>query len=287
MKLLNSLLVCFAAGLVSVIAEAADEPQVVPLWSSGAPGFESRRDEPEQAQDYWVKNIHNPSLTVFLPPKEKATGAAVVICPGGGHRELVFNAEGRDAATFLNDLGVAALVLKYRLAREKGSPYKLNEHVPQDGRRAMRVARNHAAEWGFDPNRIGMLGFSAGGEVVSMIAYDPAPGDPAAADPVEHENGRPDFQILIYPGPVGVPNTVPADAPPALFIVANDDRGHVEPIVDLLGKYRAAGAPVEVHIFARGGHAFNMGKRSDLRTLRNWPARMADWLADNHILRPE
>lgn len=275
------LLLCLAS-----TAHAA-EPQVVPLWPAGAPGFEERRDEPEQAQDYWVKNIHNPSLTVFLPAKDKATGAAIVVCPGGGHRELVFDAEGREAAEFLNGLGVAVFVLKYRLAREAGSPYKLNEHVPQDGRRAMRLVRSRATEWGVDPHRVGMLGFSAGGEVVSMIAYEPAPGDASSDDAIEREAGRPDFQILVYPGPLGIPATVPADAPPALLVVANDDRGHVEPVVELLSKYRAAGAPVEVHIFSHGGHAFNMGNRSQLRTLRSWPGRMADWLADNRILAAE
>src|SRR5947208_2873307 len=106
-------------GCVAFLAVAGQgQPQVVPLWEKGAPGFESRRNEPEQAKDYWVKNIHNPSITVFLPPKEKATGAAVVIAPGGGHRELVFNAEGRDAARFLSSIGVAAFALKYRLFRE-------------------------------------------------------------------------------------------------------------------------------------------------------------------------
>src|SRR3954453_13364843 len=89
----------------------ADDGEVIPLWPKGAPGFESRRDEPEVARDYWVKNIHNPSLTAFLPPKDKATGAAVIVCPGGGHRELVFNAEGAEAARYLNSLGVAAFAL--------------------------------------------------------------------------------------------------------------------------------------------------------------------------------
>ena len=93
------------------------KPPVVPLWEKGAPGFESRKDEPEQAKDWWVKNVHNPSLTVFLPPKEKATGCAVIVAPGGGHRELVFNAEGVEAAEYLASLGVAAFALKYRLAR--------------------------------------------------------------------------------------------------------------------------------------------------------------------------
>ena len=160
--LLSSLLV----GVMSQLVLAQTTPVVVPLWPNGAPGFENRRDIPEQAKDYWVKNINNPSLTVYLPPKEKATGAAVIICPGGGHRELVFNAEGRQPAEFLNSLGVAAFVLKYRLAREENSPYSLDKHPREDAYRAMRLVRSKAKEYGIDPNRVGMLGFSAGGEVV-------------------------------------------------------------------------------------------------------------------------
>src|SRR5688572_12933474 len=109
-------------------ASLTQTPQVIPLWTSGAPGFESRRNEPEEKKEYWVKNVHNPSLTVFLPPKELSNGAAVVVVPGGGHRLLVFDAEGRDAALYLNTLGVTAFVLKHRLPREEGSPYKLDVH---------------------------------------------------------------------------------------------------------------------------------------------------------------
>src|SRR5690606_12035349 len=171
-----------------------DNPLVIPLWPNGAPGFESKRAEPEEAKDYWVKNIHNPSITVYLPPKDKANGAAVVICPGGGHRILVIDEEGTKAAKFLNSLGVAAFVLKYRLAREDNSPYILDKHAPQDAHRAMRLVRSRANEWNIDPTRVGMLGFSAGGEVVSMVAYQPGAGDPNASDPIEQMSGKPDFQ---------------------------------------------------------------------------------------------
>lgn len=261
------------------------EPTVIPLWANGAPGFESRRNEPEQAKDWWVKNIHNPSITAFLPSKESATGAAVVIAPGGGHRELVFNAEGRDAALFLNKIGVAAFVLKYRLAREENSPYKLDVVVPQDAYRAIRLVRSRASEFGVDPARVGMLGFSAGGEVVSMVAYGKGDGDPAAADPVDRLNGKPNFQMLVYPGPLGIPETVPADAPPAFFVTAIDDGSPATSILGLLTKYRAAKVPAEAHIYAKGGHGFNMGLRSPLATLKGWPQRMADWLADNDWLK--
>lgn len=267
-------------------AHAQTKPLVLPLWTKGAPGFENRRNEPEQVKDYWVTNIHNPSITVFLPPKEKATGAAVIICPGGGHRGLVYNAEGMEPALFLNSLGVAAFVLKYRLSREENSPYSLEKHPRQDAYRAMRLVRSRAKEWGIDPARVGMLGFSAGGEVVAMVAYANGQGDAKAADPIDRLNGKPDFQMLIYPGPLGIPDTINSTAPPAFLLAANNDVCCSEPIVKLLKNYRAAHVPVEVHIYTQGSHGFNMGQRSKLASISTWPQRMADWLADNNILDP-
>jgi acetyl esterase/lipase len=272
--------------LLSAVAFAADTPQVVPLWPNGAPGFEERRNEPERAESYWVRNIHNPSLTVFLPAKEKATGAAVLVCPGGGHKELVFNAEGVEAARYLADLGVTAFALKYRLGREEGSPYKVDKHAREDGLRAMRLIRSRAQDWNLDPKRIGIMGFSAGGEVVSMVAYTPGEGAADAPDPIDRADSRPDFQVMIYPGPLGIPGVIPTNAPPAFLLVANDDGGAARVIAGLFQKMRDAKVPVEAHIFARGGHAFNMGNRSKLATLKGWPQRLADWLGDNNWLAP-
>lgn len=277
---------CILASLLFAFAlPAADEPQQIPLWPNGAPGFEGRRDEPERAQDYWVRNINNPSITVFLPPREKANGAAVLICPGGGFRELVYKAEGVEPAKFFNDLGVAAFVLKYRLPRETNSPYSLQIHPRQDGQRAMRLIRSRAADWNLDPQRIGVIGFSAGGEVEALLVYSPTEGDEHSPDPVERQTSRSDFQIVIYPGPLGVPETLPTNAPPAFFLVANDDDSHVRPVINLMQKYRAAKLPVEVHLYAHGGHGFNMGARSKLTSIKTWPQRMADWMADNGLLQ--
>jgi len=161
---MKTLLAILAAVAMCSTASAQPSPQVIPLWNNGAPGFENRKDLPEQAQDYWVRNVNNPSITVFLPPREKVTGAAVVIAPGGGFRELVFNAEGKQAAEFLNSIGLAAFALKYRLPGEKNSPYTI-ENVRQDAYRAVRLVRSRAKEWNIDSHRVGMLGFSAGGQL--------------------------------------------------------------------------------------------------------------------------
>ncbi len=269
-----------------VFCQSAEPPQQIPLWPGGAPGYESRRNEPEEARDYWVKNVHNPSITVYLPPKEKATGAAVIICPGGGHRLLVYDAEGRDAALFLNSIGVAAFVLKYRLFREDHSVYTLEKEVRQDAWRAMRLVRSRALAWGVDTGRVGMMGFSAGGEVVAQIAYTSGNGDPGAPDPIDRLNGRPDFQVLVYPGPFGIPGIIPAGTPPAFLIAANDDPCCSVPVIKLLEKYHEAKVPVEAHILAQGNHAFNMGKRSGLNSVKTWPQRLADWFADTNLLDP-
>jgi acetyl esterase/lipase len=211
-------------------------------------------------------------------------GAAVIIFPGGGHRLLVFNAEGRDPARFLNSIGVAAFIVKYRLFREDSAIYTFDKQTREDAYRAMRLVRSRAAEWNLDTARIGTLGFSAGGEVAALLAYTPGMGDPAAPDPVDRLNGRPNFQLLVYPGPLGIPATVPANAPPAFLLVADNDQGASPVIVSLLDKYRAAGAPVEAHILSGGNHGFNMGYRSNLKAVKNWPQQMADWLWDMHIL---
>src|SRR5262245_26458646 len=203
----------FALLFFPAVVLAADEPQQIFLWPNGAPGFEDRRNEPERAQDYWVRNIHNPSITVFLPPKEKANGAAVLICAGGGFRELVYKAEGVEPAHYFNNLGVAAFVLKYRLPRETNSPYSLQIHPRQDAQRAMRLIRSRASEWSLDTNRIGVVGFSAGSEIEAVLVYSPPEGDENSSDPIERQTARTDFQIVIYPGPLGVPETLPTNAP--------------------------------------------------------------------------
>lgn len=285
-KLLSFFSVCFLALLaLSPAPVRADEPQVIHLWANGAPGFESRKDEPEKVKGSSVSNVHNPSITVFPAPKDKANGAAVIIVPGGGHRVLGFGGEGVEPAKLMNDLGVTAFVLKHRLPREEGSPYSLDIHPRQDIQRAMRVIRSRAAEWNLDPKRIGVMGFSAGGETVAMLVYSPTAGDEKAADPIDRMNCRADFQISIYPGPLGVPaGPVPADAPPAFFLVANDDQSHVKPVLDQMAKYEEAKRPVEVHLLAKGGHGFGMGTRSKLASVRAWPQRLSEWLADSGIL---
>lgn len=274
------------AWLLAAMAAAAAEPLVVPLWPTGAPGFENVRNEPERIHNGVVQNINNPSLTVFLPPKENANGAAVLIFPGGGFREVVFNSEGVEPARYWNNLGVAAFVLKYRLPRETNSPYDLHIHPRQDGRRAMRLIRSRAAEWGIDPKRIGVMGFSAGGEMASLLVYSPVAGDPDAPDPIDRLDGPSAFQVIVYPGPLGIPDKIAADAPPAFFVIANDDTSHMDGLLSMVREYHQAKRPMEVHIYERGGHGFNMGGRSKLASIRGWPQRLTDWLSDNNILKP-
>jgi acetyl esterase/lipase len=263
---------------------AQSDSLVIPLWASGAPGFENRKNEPEEAKDYWVKNINNPSITVFFPPADIANGTAVLICPGGGFRLLVFKSEGIDPAKYLNKLGITAIILKYRLPREPNSPYSLDKQPAEDALRAMRLVRSHAKEWKIDTSRLGMFGFSAGGEVVDVIAFNSGNGNPQATDPIDRLNGRPDFIIQVYPGPLFIPDFIPPTAPPAFLIAGNEDNCCSVTVISLLEKYRAAKVSVEAHIIAGADHAFNMGYRSNLESVKTWPSLLTNWLLDRKLI---
>jgi acetyl esterase/lipase len=278
---------CILFSTVFCVAQFAiaqqDGNPVIYLWPNGAPGFENKKDLPEEAKDYWLKSVNNPSLTVYPAPKEKATGAAVIICPGGGHRLLVITSEGKEAAEYFNSIGITAFVLKYRLFREENSVYTV-ENTLQDGRRAMRMVRQQAANYNIDTNKIGIIGFSAGGELAAWVALDNPKEQLVKTDAVDNKSCIPNFCVLIYPGPLAVPaDSLAGNTPPLFMAAANDDACCSDPILKITSLYRKAHAKVEMHLFAQGNHAFNMGKRSALKSINAWPQRMADWLQDSGI----
>jgi|HigsolmetaAR202D_1030399.scaffolds.fasta_scaffold18215_2 Esterase/lipase len=292
------LLCClFIAGL-SVGAERGEE---IRLWPNGAPGSEGvtapEVSKPSVSAKYAklpgnYTVTHYPSIYVFLPPKEKATGAAMVVAPGGGHRQLVMEKEGWEVADWLNDQGIAAFVLKYRLARVEGSRYTLAEHVHADAARAIRLVRSRAAEWGVDPARVGFIGFSAGGEVGGMIGTKFDAGRPDAEDPIERFSSRPDFNVLIYPWyrpgatrPEEPPLfPIPDNAPPVFMVCTTEDRSHVIPTVKFYLELEAKRIPTEMHIYATGPHGFALRPTQKRLPVNTWPDRLKDWLAELNII---
>jgi endo-1,4-beta-xylanase len=287
--------------LFAGLAFSVERGQEIRLWPNGAPGSEgittAEESKPSTNPKYsgWASNYtvtHYPSVYIFLPPKEKATGAAMVVAPGGGHRQLVIEKEGWEIADWLNSNGIAAIVLKYRLAKAPGSKYTLPEHVYADAARAMRLVRSHAKEWAVDPGRIGFAGFSAGGEVAGMIETKFDAGKPDAADPIERVSSRPDFNVLVYPwyrpGAMKADETplfpVPKNAPPVFMICADDDRSHVEPTVKFYLELEANQVPTEMHIYSYGGHGFALRPTQQAPApVMGWPERLKEWLAQRGI----
>jgi len=277
--------VLFSLCAASAFAAQGDS---VPLWEKGAPGSEAFANKPEvmtparPGDSRRVSSIHNPSLLVYLPPKEKATGAAMIVAPGGAHQFLSIDTEGINVAEWLNTIGVAAFVLKYRLAREAGSPYQVEVHPFADAQRAIRMIRARATEWGVDTNRVGIMGFSAGGEVALMASTRFDAGNAAAADPIERQSSRPDFQALIYPGIQPEKFTVTAETPPTFLLAADNDKGPSTAIPTLYLALKKAGVRAEVHIYNSGGHGFGL-RQPDPRPnviYSTWALRLQDWMAD-------
>jgi endo-1,4-beta-xylanase len=272
---------------VAATALAAERGEEIRLWPSGAPGSEGEtaaevfKGDARLPSNFTV--VHYPSIYVFLPPKDKASGMAVVVAPGGGHSQLVIDKEGWEIADFLNRNGIAAFVLKYRLARAPGSHYTVEGNALADAARAMRTVRSRAAEWGVDPARIGIMGFSAGGEVAALMETRFDAGNASAADAIDRASSRPDFAVVVYPGYRPGTITVPKDAPPTFLVCADDDRSHVVTTVNLYLDLEKQQAPAEMHIYGSGGHGF--GLRSKL-PVGNWPDRLLDWMRDRKLLAP-
>ena len=277
-------------GIVASASVVAAEGQVEILWPGGAPGSEGKTGEESvrvtDSGERVVSNVHRPSLTVYLPPANEATGAAVVIAPGGGHRELWSDHEGHNVAKWLVSLGVAGFVLKYRLAREKESTYTVEEHALADTQRAIRLVRQRAAEWRINPERIGVMGFSAGGELAALAALHYDAGNSGAADPIELQSSRPDCQALIYPA---IPReaALAKEQPPAFLACGENDRKNIsQGLPDLYLKMKQAEMSAELHVYARTGHGFGLRERNTGPS-GQWITRFHEWLGTLGMLKRE
>lgn len=263
-------------------------PKEILLWPNGAPGSEGKT-APEKVRiaeggDHVISGINNPSITPFLPAPDKATGVAVIVAPGGGHSELWIDHEGYNPAKYFQSKGIAAFVLKYRLAREPGSTYTVDGDEVADIQRAIRLVRSRAKEWGIDTAHVGVMGFSAGGELAALAAmrFDSVKVSPD--DAIDGQNSRPNFQALMYPG-----NSkrflVAKNAPPVFIVGGYQDRPDIsEGVARVYLQYKEAGVPAELHIYEGVGHGFGI-RPTNKGSVTGWPDSFISWLSEIGILK--
>ena len=261
-------------------------PEPEPLWPAGAPGWVDPAGQEEwEARDIDLNarglnralwHVQVPAVQVYLPTAEANTGVAVVIYPGGAHTHLAIDKEGYDVATWLNALGIAGIVVRYRVGDAADREQSV-EAAEADAKRAMRWTRHNAARLGINPDKIGVMGFSAGGRLVATVGTEWDEGDPTAADPVERASCQPAFLVPIYPGirEKHLAN-VSAKTPPAFMAHAYDDKRMLVNVVAFFEALRKAGVTAELHIFAGGGHGFGLGAKGG--GVAWWPELFAEWL---------
>ena len=277
---------------------SAQEHPVVALWPKGLPAG-AKPVEPQRAARLKARNtaeniayVDEPSLTLYAPPKDKANGCAVVVCPGGGYNMLAWKKEGLEIAEWFNSLGVFAAVLKYRVPRRDSE--RPHAEPLQDAQRAIRLVRQNAKSWGIDPDRVGILGFSAGGHLTIMAGTHWDRPTYAKVDEADDQSCRPDFMIPIYAAYLGdhyndaVPSLGPlvritGKTPPTFMAVTWDDRMRGAQAALLLVELKKAGVPAELHVFARGGHGYAL-RRSPHPVAAAWPKLCAAWLRDSGLL---
>jgi len=284
--------ICVSACVVSLLVvratAAVPEPLTLKLWPEGVPSAMKPKSEATAkliqsfggAQPGRVTDVTEPTITVFKP--EQPNGTAVIVAPGGGFMFLSYAHEGTQVCEWLNSLGVTAVLLKYRTpTRDEADMFAL---PVQDAQRAMGLVRQRAADWKLDPRRVGLLGFSAGGNLTGHAAWDRTPRTYPQQAGVDDPRG-PDFLIFIYGGGFLDASdktkfrpgfSVPADAPPAFFLVAHDDKSNPVEAAMLYLEYKRQNLSAELHICAKGGHGFGMRKGG--QPIHDWPARCGEWM---------
>lgn len=285
-----------ALAVPGLSVEADSDPKILDLWPKSPPG-DSAKIEPEKAtknadgRTTGLTNISTPTISVYKPETSKNTGLAVVVCPGGGYNMLAWDHEGEQVASWLNSIGATAVVLKYRVPRrpgtEKGTP---PVQALMDAQRALSLTRSHAKDWGIDPKRIGILGFSAGGHLAAWASTNPDRRAYDAVDDSDKADCRPDFAVVIYPGGVIKKGStelspeirVDAKSPPMFISMSDDDPVGPENAVQLYRALKAAKVPAELHIFASGGHGYGMRKAD--QPYAAWPTRCEEWLRSRKLM---
>ncbi|HEV3118560.1 MAG TPA: alpha/beta hydrolase, partial [Gemmataceae bacterium] len=294
-------LLAFVALSAVTPALPAREHLVIDIWPGQVPGDNSgigaEKFLEQKAKEKPVKrltNVTKPTLTVFRPAQDKDTGVAVVICPGGGYNILAWDLEGEEVAAWLNSIGVTGIVLKYRVPRRPGDAKDKPPIWPlQDAQRALSLVRSKAEEWNLNPNRIGILGFSAGGHLAAAVSTNFDKRAYEAIDGIDQISCRPDFSVLIYPAyllakgdrELAADIRVRKECPPTFLAHAGNEGVKADNSVLMYLALKHAGVPAELHVYAAGGHGF--GLRPSDHPCSTWPDRCADWLRSQGIVNTE
>ena len=289
-RLLPALLSVLLVGPPS--ARAAAEP--IPLWPGIAPGEKgdigAETDQPQKPDGVTrLTNVTKPTITIFPAPADKATGTAVIVCPGGGYSILAYDKEGSEICEWLNSIGVTGVLLKYRVPKRAG----LEKHAPmlQDAQRALGLVRHRAGEFGIDPQRLGIMGFSAGGHLSATASNAFAERTYPPIDDADKVSCRPDFTLLLYPAYLTVKEEgdklapemqVTKDTPPTFLAMTQDDGVRVECALFYFLALKNAKVPAEMHLYPTGGHGY--GLRPSEHLVSTWPARAADWMKSRGLL---
>jgi len=287
--------------ILTLTSLAADPKPPIPVWPGLAPGEkEGAAPEADQTKETDGKvggrrlirlgNVSQPTLTVFSPPKDQDTGAAVIVCPGGGYGILAMDLEGSEVCDWLNSIGVTGILLKYRVPSRPGLP----KHTAalQDAQRAIGLVRSQAKDLGIDPKRIGILGFSAGGHLAAAASNNFETRTYSHIDSADDVSCRPDFTLLIYPAYLTLKDQgdkiapelpVTEKTPPTFIVMTQDDGIRVETAMFYSLALKNAKVPCELHVYPKGGHGY--GLRPSDNAVSTWPARAAEWLGKVGVLK--